>query len=162
MIWNAFLLALRELRRNVMRSFLTILGIVIGVAAVIVMVTRGSGATVQEVSEQIASLGSNLVTLIPASSVPDAAPPLRRSIKATWRRSGAISAASKRLPRRRQNRLLPSSPKGAGRRLDADGAGSSVRFTAGFHGLLVVSDGFKIPRASTVFVRRRRPCPGMK
>jgi putative ABC transport system permease protein len=69
MIWNALLLALRELRRNVMRSFLTILGIVIGVAAVIVMVTLGSGATVQ-VSEQISSLGSNLVTLIPGQMGP--------------------------------------------------------------------------------------------
>jgi putative ABC transport system permease protein len=69
MIWNAFVLALRELRRNVMRSFLTILGIVIGVAAVIIMVTLGSGATVQ-VSEQISSLGSNLVTLIPGQMGP--------------------------------------------------------------------------------------------
>ena len=40
MIWNAFVLALRELRRNILRSFLTILGIVIGVGAVIVMVTH--------------------------------------------------------------------------------------------------------------------------
>ncbi len=69
MIWNAFLLALRELRRNVLRSFLTILGIVIGVAAVIVMVTLGSGATVQ-VSQQIASLGSNVVILIPGQMGP--------------------------------------------------------------------------------------------
>jgi len=69
MIWNALLLALRELRRNVLRSFLTILGIVIGVAAVIIMVTLGSGATVQ-VSEQISSLGSNLVTLIPGQMGP--------------------------------------------------------------------------------------------
>jgi putative ABC transport system permease protein len=69
MVWNAFLLALRELRRNVMRSFLTILGIVIGVAAVIVMVTLGSGATVQ-VSQQIASLGSNVVILIPGQMGP--------------------------------------------------------------------------------------------
>ena len=69
MIWNAFLLALRELRRNVMRSFLTILGIVIGVAAVIVMVTLGSGATVQ-VSQQIASLGSNVVILVPGQMGP--------------------------------------------------------------------------------------------
>jgi putative ABC transport system permease protein len=60
MIVNSFLLALREIRRNVMRSFLTILGIVIGVAAVIIMVTIGGGATVQ-VSRQIASLGSNLL-----------------------------------------------------------------------------------------------------
>src|SRR5574341_1225410 len=69
MVWNAFLLALRELRRNVMRSFLTILGIVIGVAAVIVMVTLGSGATVQ-VSQQIASLGSNVVILVPGQMGP--------------------------------------------------------------------------------------------
>jgi len=69
MVWNAFLLALRELRRNVMRSFLTILGIVIGVAAVIVMVTLGSGATVQ-VSQQIASLGSNVVIIIPGQMGP--------------------------------------------------------------------------------------------
>jgi energy-coupling factor transporter ATP-binding protein EcfA2 len=45
MIWNALLLALREIRRNLMRSFLTILGIVIGVSAVITMVTLGNGAT---------------------------------------------------------------------------------------------------------------------
>ena len=45
MIWNTLLLALREIRRNLLRSFLTILGIVIGVAAVITMVTLGNGAT---------------------------------------------------------------------------------------------------------------------
>jgi len=64
MLWNAFLLALREIRRNVMRSFLTILGVVIGVAAVIVMVTLGSGATAQ-ITEQISSLGSNLLMVMP-------------------------------------------------------------------------------------------------
>ncbi len=64
MIWNAFVLALQEIRRNVMRSFLTILGIVIGVAAVIIMVTIGGGATLQ-VTEQIASLGSNLLMVTP-------------------------------------------------------------------------------------------------
>ena len=42
---SAFLLALREIRRNLMRSFLTVLGIVIGVAAVVTMVTLGNGAT---------------------------------------------------------------------------------------------------------------------
>ena len=60
MLWNALLLALREIRRNLMRSSLTILGIVIGVASVIIMVNLGSGATAQ-VSSQIASLGSNLL-----------------------------------------------------------------------------------------------------
>jgi putative ABC transport system permease protein len=58
------ILALREIRRNVMRSVLTILGIVIGVAAVIIMVTIGEGATVQ-VSQQIASMGSNLLMVTP-------------------------------------------------------------------------------------------------
>jgi putative ABC transport system permease protein len=64
MLGNALLLALRELRRNVMRSFLTMLGIIIGVAAVIILVTLGSGAT-RQVTEQIASLGSNLLMVTP-------------------------------------------------------------------------------------------------
>jgi putative ABC transport system permease protein len=64
MWWNALFLALRTIRRNVMRSFLTILGIVIGVAAVITMVMIGNGATAQ-VTEQIASLGSNLLMIRP-------------------------------------------------------------------------------------------------
>ncbi len=64
MFLNAILLALREIRRNLMRSFLTVLGIVIGVAAVITMVTLGNGAT-RMVAEQISSLGSNLLILRP-------------------------------------------------------------------------------------------------
>ena len=64
MIWNTLLLALREIRRNLMRSFLTILGIVIGVSAVITMVTLGNGAT-KVVSDQISSLGSNLLMVRP-------------------------------------------------------------------------------------------------
>ena len=64
MIGNALLLALRALRRNVMRSILTMLGIIIGVAAVIILVTLGSGAT-RKVTEQIASLGSNLLMVTP-------------------------------------------------------------------------------------------------
>jgi len=64
MIWNAILLALREIRRNVMRSSLTILGIVIGVASVITMVMLGSGATAQ-VTAQISSLGSNMLHVRP-------------------------------------------------------------------------------------------------
>ncbi|HVZ42831.1 MAG TPA: ABC transporter permease [Ramlibacter sp.] len=62
--WSTFWLALREIRRNLMRSFLTVLGIVIGVAAVITMVTVGNGAT-RAVSDQISSLGSNLVMVRP-------------------------------------------------------------------------------------------------
>ncbi len=64
MLWNTMLLALREIRRNVLRSVLTILGIVIGVAAVIIMVTIGGGATVQ-VKQQISSMGSNLLMVTP-------------------------------------------------------------------------------------------------
>ena len=60
MFWNAMLLALREIRRNVLRSSLTILGIVIGVAAVITMVTIGQGATAQ-VQADIQKLGTNLL-----------------------------------------------------------------------------------------------------
>ncbi|MCU0774601.1 MAG: ABC transporter permease [Ideonella sp.] len=62
--WNALLLALREIRRNLLRSFLTMLGIVIGVSAVITMVTLGNGAT-RSVQAQIASLGSNLLMVLP-------------------------------------------------------------------------------------------------
>ncbi|MCO5975151.1 ABC transporter permease [Ideonella oryzae] len=61
---NTVLLALREIRRNLMRSILTMLGIVIGVAAVVTMVTLGNGATAS-VSSQISSLGSNLIIVMP-------------------------------------------------------------------------------------------------
>lgn len=61
---NTFLLAFRAIRRNLLRSFLTVLGIVIGVAAVITMVTLGNGAT-QAVRDQISSLGSNLLMVRP-------------------------------------------------------------------------------------------------
>ena len=64
MLWNSLLLALRSIRRNLMRSFLTVLGIVIGVSAVITMVTLGQGAT-RAVQDQIASLGSNLLQVRP-------------------------------------------------------------------------------------------------
>jgi len=64
MLWNTLLLALRSIRRNLMRSFLTTLGIVIGVAAVITMVTLGKGAT-KSVSDQIAGMGSNLLMVMP-------------------------------------------------------------------------------------------------
>ncbi|MDK9708097.1 MAG: ABC transporter permease [Desulforhopalus sp.] len=62
MYWETIILAFREIRRNVMRSSLTILGIVIGVAAVITLVTLGSGATAQ-VAAEISSLGSNLLQI---------------------------------------------------------------------------------------------------
>ena len=64
MFRETLLLALRAIRRNVLRSSLTILGIVIGIAAVITLVTLGGGATVQ-VANQIKSLGSNLLSVRP-------------------------------------------------------------------------------------------------
>jgi putative ABC transport system permease protein len=75
MLWSTLLLALRAIRRNLMRSFLTTLGIVIGVGAVITMVTLGNGAT-QSVSDQISSMGSNLLMIAPGQRMgpPEGAP----------------------------------------------------------------------------------------
>ena len=64
MLLSTLLLALRSIRRNLLRSFLTILGIVIGVSAVITMVTVGNGATLA-VQNQIAGLGTNLLQIRP-------------------------------------------------------------------------------------------------
>jgi putative ABC transport system permease protein len=67
MIWNAILLALSAIRRNVLRSVLTVLGVIIGVAAVIAMVSIGNGAKAQ-VEAQVASLGENVITVFPGRS----------------------------------------------------------------------------------------------
>ena len=64
MLLNALILALRSIRRNLLRSFLTILGVVIGVAAVITMVTVGNGATLA-IQAQIQGLGTNLLQVRP-------------------------------------------------------------------------------------------------
>jgi len=64
MLFSIIMLSLRQIRRNLLRSFLTVLGVVIGVSAVITMVSLGNGAT-QAVSDQISSLGSNLIILRP-------------------------------------------------------------------------------------------------
>ena len=77
MLLNAIVLALREIRRNVLRSSLTALGIIIGVASVIIMVTLGNGATAQvtvtagqrsgfQLSFDLASRGLINRTLLPA------------------------------------------------------------------------------------------------
>lgn len=65
MILNAFILAFRQIRRNYLRAFLTMLGIIIGVSSVIVMVTLGNG-TAKMINNQISSLGSNLLMITPA------------------------------------------------------------------------------------------------
>jgi putative ABC transport system permease protein len=68
MLLNAVSLALREIRRNVLRSSLTTLGVIIGVASVIIMITLGNGATAQ-VTADIANMGSNLLTVMPGQRV---------------------------------------------------------------------------------------------
>jgi putative ABC transport system permease protein len=60
-------IALRALRTNKMRSFLTMLGIIIGIAAVIAMMAVGSGAS-YVISQQIASIGSNIILVLPGST----------------------------------------------------------------------------------------------
>ncbi len=67
MWWITLKIALREIRRNTMRSALTILGVVIGVAAVITLVTLGAGASAQ-VAAEIAQLGENLLIVSPGRS----------------------------------------------------------------------------------------------
>ena len=66
MFLETLILAFREVRRNIMRSGLTMLGIVIGVAAVIAMVTLGGGAQLK-VSNDISGLGKNLLMVMPGS-----------------------------------------------------------------------------------------------
>jgi putative ABC transport system permease protein len=63
---DAVRVALGALRTNVLRSLLTMLGIIIGVAAVITMVTLGAGAQAQ-IDRQIATLGSNLLIVFPGA-----------------------------------------------------------------------------------------------
>ena len=64
MFLKMILLALRDIRRNVMRSVLTVLGIIIGVGAVITLVTIGNGTTAQ-VTGQIAAMGTNVLMISP-------------------------------------------------------------------------------------------------
>jgi putative ABC transport system permease protein len=67
MLWTTFTLALREIRRHLLRSFLTVLGVVIGVAAVVTMTTLGNSAS-RQVQSQVSSLGSNLLMVLPGQS----------------------------------------------------------------------------------------------
>ncbi len=64
MIWETFRLAVQAIFRNTMRSVLTVLGIVIGVAAVIAMLTLGQGSSSQ-VTADIEKLGTNVLMLMP-------------------------------------------------------------------------------------------------
>lgn len=65
---NLFRIALRALQRNKLRAFLTMLGIIIGVAAVIAMVAIGQGSK-KSIQDQLSSMGSNMITIRPNSNV---------------------------------------------------------------------------------------------
>ena len=67
MLWETVKLAMSSIRRNVLRSVLTLLGIVIGVGAVIAMVTLGNGAS-SKVQENLAKLGSNMLIVRPGQA----------------------------------------------------------------------------------------------
>lgn len=96
---NSVLLAARSIRRNLLRSFLTMLGIVIGVAAVITMVTLGNGAT-RAVQEQISGLGTNLLIVRPGQRLgfgggPGAAPPFSEAdLNAVASQVGGVAFAA--------------------------------------------------------------------
>ncbi len=66
-LWATFQIALHALRLNMLRTGLTMLGIVIGVAAVIIMVAIGGGAQAR-IEDQIKSLGSNLILIMPGAT----------------------------------------------------------------------------------------------
>ena len=65
MILNAFFLAFRQIKRNFLRAILTMHGVIIGVGAVIIMITLGNGTT-QVITERMSSLGSNILLIFPA------------------------------------------------------------------------------------------------
>lgn len=65
--WESFRTARRALSANMMRSFLTMLGIIVGVASVITMVAVGSGAQTQ-IAEQIRTLGANVLMIQPGAA----------------------------------------------------------------------------------------------
>lgn len=66
---NLIRIALRALQRNKLRAFLTMLGIIIGVAAVITMMSIGEGSK-QSIQSSLSNMGSNMITVMPSSNMP--------------------------------------------------------------------------------------------
>jgi len=101
MFGATLLLAFREIRRHLLRSFLTTLGIIIGVAAVITMVTLGRGVTAS-VQDQISSLGSNVYIVFPLAGDRSAPRPfseadvaaVRNQIAGVVRTAGSVSSSA--------------------------------------------------------------------
>ncbi|GAB7189566.1 ABC transporter permease [Kineococcus sp. NUM-3379] len=75
--WEAFRVALDALRGNRLRSLLTMLGVIIGVAAVVVVVSIGAGAR-QQIESQVEGLGSNLIFVVPGEAGQRGAPTVSR------------------------------------------------------------------------------------
>ncbi len=99
-------MALQEIRRNALRSFLTMLGMVIGVAAVITLVSVGQGTTAQ-VTADIAKMGKNLLMVFPGSGsrrggTATVAPPFKNEDSAALAKVPGVAAiapvASSNLP----------------------------------------------------------------
>ncbi|HTQ64730.1 MAG TPA: ABC transporter permease [Puia sp.] len=67
-LFNLIRIAWKALQRNKLRAFLTMLGIIIGVAAVIAMVAIGQGSK-KSIQDQLSSMGSNMITIRPNSNV---------------------------------------------------------------------------------------------
>src|SRR3984885_13532832 len=67
-IFSLIRIAFKALQRNKLRAFLTMLGIIIGVGAVIAMVAIGQGSK-KSIQDQLSSMGSNMITIRPNSNV---------------------------------------------------------------------------------------------
>jgi putative ABC transport system permease protein len=98
MLFEAIKLALQSIRRNALRSFLTVLGIVIGVGAVIAMVTIGNGTTAK-ITADLAKLGSNLLFVSPGQFGPgrassEARPFNARDVEALRSQLGGVRAVA--------------------------------------------------------------------
>jgi putative ABC transport system permease protein len=98
MLFEVIKLALQSIRRNALRSFLTILGIVIGVGAVIAMVTIGNGTTAK-ITADLAKLGSNLLFVSlgqfgPGRASSEARPFNARDVEALRSQLGGVRAVA--------------------------------------------------------------------
>lgn len=79
-IFNLIILALKALQRNKLRALLTMLGIIIGVASVIAMMSIGEGSK-QSINASLSSMGSNMITIMPFSNEPGGARLMGSSFK---------------------------------------------------------------------------------
>ncbi len=89
MLWETIRLAVQAIFRNALRSFLTVLGIVIGVAAVIAMVTVGQGST-EQVTADVEKLGTNILMVLPGQDAMEGGPGATTSQPFTLRDNDAL------------------------------------------------------------------------